>query len=1116
MVSMSSRLLARGEAGDAMPQKSGVREYSAFISYRHLPDDLRVAKEIHRKLETYHLDRKTREASGFKSLAPIFRDADELPISSALDDDLVSALRNSSALIVVCSPRTNESAWVAREVDEFLKTHDQSRVFVALVEGQTHNVVPPRLQYTVEADGTHRALEPLAADLRANVKGAARRAEITRLAAGILAVPYDSLVRRAQRRRQRIISSLATAAVAASSAFGLYNSYMRTQIHTNYVEALRRRSEYLATEANLLMDEGNTLGATELALAALPDAADPQTAERPVVPEAVYALQQATNAGIAGTLADRSFTTSEVYVADSDLRKVSVSADEGYVTLIDETEVVSTWEVANHRLVFQERSSLGGFGAVVDAFALNSGATVVVYERGVTCRSGEDGSIVWEHALDPSSGAAVQAALVAEGNDRLLVVCKEKAVVLDLTTAAEQLYEVSLRELGGLEQETQWATPMGGACSTGTTFAFGLSMGDEEGFKRCVVVTVDAGSGQVRICEAPGLYAFRVGLLADGSVLAVLGSDPDAPISDRGTVHSTDYIDTVDFTVTIACMDAESASVRWAVPLTVWEVGFDVGFAQLAGQDGSTSGVVMCWICDHVLYLDGTSGEVLNSLECAASIVGGSLLVDGTSFMGIQADGSFFICTQESESVLAFRSIGGEAYYAKVMPSAKIFIIRHNVVYGYSGSVADASVVTTSVDTCRASWEFPTKDGFVTARIPDDANELRVTSYDSSLGVLWEQSLGGDELVWTALACDQERELVIAVGTDVIEGRFVTRALVTIEVPTGELRRWDVVGGDAMGVVLPQDAAGPAEAEGLVVGCCARYVDGSVFSQVEDVQGRVGIAAASLEDGTSRLYAVADGFGSEADERGRRLSLLPDPQGRRVFYQDMAASPEGEADLELHAGAVLDLATGQSERLEQAVATIWDGMLSSDALEGHAVWSDDGSRLAYVGAEGVVLKGFGSGVADLAIPLDSRRVGGMALVDDELVVALTLGFSGELQSYSCTSGEHLATHAFADSSAWSGDWTLVPKALAADGSGDLFVTTETFGYLVDLKTLSPCQRFVGGRAYAAATDTVLCDDQAGAAYSLHQRYSVQRLIDRGQQMLGPQTMGERWLSAHGA
>jgi hypothetical protein len=128
MVSLSSQLLARGEVGDAMPQKSGVREYSAFISYRHLPDDLRVAKENHRKLETYHLDRKTREASGFKSLAPIFRDADELPISSALDDDLVSALRNSSALIVVCSPRTNESAWVAREVDEFLKTQSGVRI----------------------------------------------------------------------------------------------------------------------------------------------------------------------------------------------------------------------------------------------------------------------------------------------------------------------------------------------------------------------------------------------------------------------------------------------------------------------------------------------------------------------------------------------------------------------------------------------------------------------------------------------------------------------------------------------------------------------------------------------------------------------------------------------------------------------------------------------------------------------------------------------------------------------------------------------------------------------------------------------------------------------------
>ncbi|MDO5119844.1 MAG: TIR domain-containing protein, partial [Coriobacteriales bacterium] len=710
-----------------MSDKSAIRTYSAFISYRHAEEDTRVAKEVHRKLERYHLDRDVRKQTGMTSLAPIFRDEDELPISSALDDDLISALRNASALIVIASPRTNESKWVAREVDVFLETHDQSRVFVALCEGEPRDVVPLRLLKKAGPDGTMIDVEPLAANFRRECTGAARRNEVTRLAAGILGVPYDSLVKRAQRRRQRIVSLLAAAAVAASSAFGLYNSYMRTQIHANYVEALRRRSEYLATEANILMDEGNTLGATELALAALPDAADPQTAERPVVPEAVYALQQATNAGIAGTLADRSFTTSEVYVADSDLRKVSVSEDESYVTLIDETEVVSTWEVANHRLVFQERSSLGGFGAVIDAFALNSGATVVVYERGVVCRSGEDGSILWEYELESSAGAAVQAALVAEGNDRLLVVCKEQAVVLDLTSAAERLCEVSLRELGGLDQETQWATPMGGACSTGTTFAFGLSMGDEEGFSRCVVATIDARDGQVRICEAPGLYAFKVGLLADGSVLAVLGSDPDAPISDRGTVHSTDYIDTVDFTVTIACMDAESASVRWAVPLTVWEVGFDVGFAQLAGQDGSTSGVVMCWICDHVLYLDGASGEVLNSLECAASIVGGSLLVDGTSFMGIQADGSFFICTQESESVLAFRSIGGEAYYAKVMPSAKIFIIRHNVVYGYSGSVADASVVTTSVDTCRASWEFPAKDGFVTARIPDDANELRVT-----------------------------------------------------------------------------------------------------------------------------------------------------------------------------------------------------------------------------------------------------------------------------------------------------------------------------------------------------------------------------------------------------
>lgn len=162
-----------------MATEAASRSYSAFISYRHADVDTRVAKEVHHKLERYHLDREVRERSGRKSLAPVFRDQDELPISSALDDDLVAALRNSSTLIVICSPRTKESMWVDREISEFLKTHDRSRVLVALCEGEPRDVIPERLLHKEGPDGQVVDVEPLAANFRKEVTGQARRNEVS-------------------------------------------------------------------------------------------------------------------------------------------------------------------------------------------------------------------------------------------------------------------------------------------------------------------------------------------------------------------------------------------------------------------------------------------------------------------------------------------------------------------------------------------------------------------------------------------------------------------------------------------------------------------------------------------------------------------------------------------------------------------------------------------------------------------------------------------------------------------------------------------------------------------------------------------------------------------------
>lgn len=109
--------------------------YNAFISYRHHPDDIRVASEIHKGLEHFKIPRAIRKTSGSMRL---FRDKEELPITSHLTDDIGRALENSDFLIVICSPHTKESVWVQREIETFLKTHSRDKVLTVLASGEPY------------------------------------------------------------------------------------------------------------------------------------------------------------------------------------------------------------------------------------------------------------------------------------------------------------------------------------------------------------------------------------------------------------------------------------------------------------------------------------------------------------------------------------------------------------------------------------------------------------------------------------------------------------------------------------------------------------------------------------------------------------------------------------------------------------------------------------------------------------------------------------------------------------------------------------------------------------------------------------------------------------------
>ena len=90
-------------------------KYDAFISYRHAEKDTLIASEIQSSLERFNIPKELRKKTGKQRFNRVFRDVEELPISSNLTEDLEEALRSSEYLIVICSYRTSESDWVKRE-----------------------------------------------------------------------------------------------------------------------------------------------------------------------------------------------------------------------------------------------------------------------------------------------------------------------------------------------------------------------------------------------------------------------------------------------------------------------------------------------------------------------------------------------------------------------------------------------------------------------------------------------------------------------------------------------------------------------------------------------------------------------------------------------------------------------------------------------------------------------------------------------------------------------------------------------------------------------------------------------------------------------------------------
>jgi hypothetical protein len=119
--------------------------YAAFISYSHA--DEHWARWLQRSLERYRIPRRLRRDPGAgkplpSRLYPVFRDRDELASSNDLSAAIQSALDDSEALVVICSPAAAASRWVNAEIRRFQSSGGDGRIFTLVVDGSTRPAAP--------------------------------------------------------------------------------------------------------------------------------------------------------------------------------------------------------------------------------------------------------------------------------------------------------------------------------------------------------------------------------------------------------------------------------------------------------------------------------------------------------------------------------------------------------------------------------------------------------------------------------------------------------------------------------------------------------------------------------------------------------------------------------------------------------------------------------------------------------------------------------------------------------------------------------------------------------------------------------------------------------------
>lgn len=369
--------------------------YNAFISYKHAELDNRIAGTIEKDLERYHIPAKVRKKTGYKKIERIFRDTDELPITSDLSGTIEEALRNADYLIVLCSTNTCKSMWVEREIKLFLQTHSQDQILTVIADGEPADVIPKILQNREvvrindrgEEETFIEPVEPLCCDYRLS-KREAKRVELPRLVATLIGCSYNELMHRQRQYKMRRMTAIMSLVMAVAVGFGAYMLYSNRKINESYRQSLISQSKFLSNASGKLLDNERRIEAIQLALAALPNDENP---DRPIVPEAEKAIASASLAYV--TRSGSNISSIWNYTMPETVRTFEIAVGGATLSALDSGRNVRVWDTETRRPVFEQ---IATESFVTDIKYLNPDILLMDSYSGIIAVDVTAGKVVWE------------------------------------------------------------------------------------------------------------------------------------------------------------------------------------------------------------------------------------------------------------------------------------------------------------------------------------------------------------------------------------------------------------------------------------------------------------------------------------------------------------------------------------------------------------------------------------------------------------------------------------------------------------------------------------------------------------------------------------------------